>query len=337
MASYTVEVFQHAVVQMVILAVIVACGFIARKKRLMNDTFDTMLSQLVMSVTLPALILDSVLSSTQLPSAHDIGLTLGYAALYFLLIGSVSFLITRVVYRGVPPVTRGAHEFMMIYGNTGFLGYAVLAAVLDPSAVLYAAIFNIVFNITVFSYGVMLVSGDKPDARQADQRDGSAEPAPKKHSWRDHARALGRTLTKPALIASYIAVVLAICGITDSGPISQTCDLLGGMTVPAAMLVIGSSIAKMPIKEMLFDKWSYLTAAIRLIVAPLLVFGVFRLFTHDAFILAIMVMLAAMPVASNGTMLCLAYRGDTRAVARGTFLTTIFSMITLPLIALLVV
>ena len=90
-------------------------------------------------------------------------------------------------------------------------------------------------------------------------------------------------------------------------------------------------------KEMLFDKWSYLTAAIRLIVAPLLVFGVFRLLTHDAFILAIMVMLAAMPVASNGTMLCLAYRGDTRAVARGTFLTTIFSMVTLPLIALLVV
>lgn len=325
---------------MAILAVVVVCGFIARKKRLMNDTFDTMLSQLVMSVTLPALILDSVLSSTQLPSAHDIGLTLGYAALYFLLIGSVSFLITRVVYRGVPSVTRGAHEFMMIYGNTGFLGYAVLAAVLDPSAVLYAAIFNIVFNITVFSYGVMLVSGDKPDARQAGRRDRSgepAEPASKKHSWQDHVRALGRTLTKPALIASYIAVVLALCGITDSGPIGQTCDLLGGMTVPAAMLVIGSSIAKMPIKEMLFDKWSYLTAAIRLIVAPLLVFGVFRLFTHDAFILAIMVMLAAMPVASNGTMLCLAYRGDTRAVARGTFLTTIFSMITLPLIALLVV
>lgn len=325
---------------MAILAVVVVCGFIARKKRLMNDTFDTMLSQLVMSVTLPALILDSVLSSTQLPSAHDIGLTLGYAALYFLLIGSVSFLITRVVYRGVPSVTRGAHEFMMIYGNTGFLGYAVLAAVLDPSAVLYAAIFNIVFNITVFSYGVMLVSGDKPDARQAGQRDGSgepAEPASKRHSWQDHVRALGRTLTKPALIASYIAVVLALCGITDSGPIGQTCDLLGGMTVPAAMLVIGSSIAKMPIKEMLFDKWSYLTAAIRLIVAPLLVFGVFRLFTHDAFILAIMVMLAAMPVASNGTMLCLAYRGDTRAVARGTFLTTIFSMVTLPLIALLVV
>lgn len=325
---------------MAILAVVVVCGFIARKKRLMNDTFDTMLSQLVMSVTLPALILDSVLSSTKLPSAHDIGLTLGYAALYFLLIGSVSFLITRVVYRGVPSVTRGAHEFMMIYGNTGFLGYAVLAAVLDPSAVLYAAIFNIVFNITVFSYGVMLVSGDKPDARQAGQRDGSSEPAEsasKKHSWQDHVRALGRTLTKPALIASYIAVVLALCGITDSGPISQTCDLLGGMTVPAAMLVIGSSIAKMPIKEMLFDKWSYLTAAIRLIVAPLLVFGVFRLFTHDAFILAIMVMLAAMPVASNGTMLCLAYRGDTRAVARGTFLTTIFSMVTLPLIALLVV
>ena len=76
-----VEVFQHTAIQMFILAVIVICGFIARKKSLMNDTFDTMLSQLVFNITLPALILNSVLSSESLPSAHDIGFTLLYAAL----------------------------------------------------------------------------------------------------------------------------------------------------------------------------------------------------------------------------------------------------------------
>lgn len=319
------EVFQHTAIQMLILAVVVVCGFIARKKKLMNDTFDTMLSQLVFNFTLPALILNSVLSSTSLPSAHDIGLTLLYAALYFVLAITLSSIIARVIYRKVPKVTRGAHQFMMVFGNTGFIGYAVLASVLDPSAVLYAAIYNIIFNIVIFSIGVVLIAGDSDS--DDDRR-----------SWRKQLGAVGHALLKPAVIASSIAAVLAIFEINAPGsPIQQACDLLGGMTVPAAMLVVGSSIAKMPLHDIFTDGWSYLTTAIRLVVMPLAVFFIFRLFVHDTFILAILVLLASMPVASNGTMLSLAYAGDTKTVARGTFLTTVLSVITLPLIALLVV
>lgn len=319
------EVFQHTAVQMLILAVVVVCGFIARKKKLMNDTFDTMLSQLVFNFTLPALILNSVLSSTSLPSAHDIGLTLLYAALYFVLAITLSSIIARVIYRKVPKVTRGAHQFMMVFGNTGFIGYAVLASVLDPSAVLYAAIYNIIFNIVIFSIGVVLIAGDSDS--DDDRR-----------SWRKQLGAVGHALLKPAVIASSIAAVLAIFEINaPDSPIQQACDLLGGMTVPAAMLVVGSSIAKMPLHDIFTDGWSYLTTAIRLVVMPLAVFFIFRLFVHDTFILAILVLLASMPVASNGTMLSLAYAGDTKTVARGTFLTTVLSIITLPLIALLVV
>lgn len=88
---------------------------------------------------------------------------------------------------------------------------------------------------------------------------------------------------------------------------------------------------------MLFDGWSYLTTLIRLIVVPVGVYFVFGLFVSDPYLLAILVLLAAMPAASNGTMLCLAYDGDTRTMSRGTFLTTVFSLITLPVIALIVV
>lgn len=306
------EVFQHTAIQMFILAVIVICGFIARKKSLMNDTFDTMLSQLVFNITLPALILNSVLSSESLPSAHDIGFTL-------------SLIIGRLIYRKMPKVTRGAHEFMMVFGNTGFIGYAVLASVLDPSAVLYAAIYNIIFNIAIFSVGVMLISG-------------TVESDDERRGWRKQLGAVGHALLKPAVIASSVAAVLAIFEVNAPGsPIQQACDLLGGMTVPAAMLVVGSSIAKMPLHDIFTDGWSYLTTAIRLIAVPLVVFFVFGLFVHDSFILAILVLLAGMPVASNGTMLSLAYSGDTKTVARVTFLTTVLSVITLPLVALLVV
>ena len=84
------------------------------------------------------------------------------------------------------------------------------------------------------------------------------------------------------------------------------------------------------------DGWSYLTTLIRLIIIPLLTLVIFGQFVHDSFILAILVLLAGMPVASNGAMLSLAYSGDSKTIARGTFLSTAFSIFTLPLIALLV-
>ena len=167
---------------------------------------------------------------------------------------------------------------------------------------------------------------------------GTTESDDERRGWRKQLGAVRHALFKPAVIASSVAAVLAIFEINAPGsPIQQACDLLGGMTVPAAMLVVGSSIAKMPLHDIFTDGWSYLTTAIRLVLMPLAVFFIFGLFVHDSFILAILVLLSAMPVASNGTMLSLAYSGDTKTVARVTFLTTVLSVITLPLIALLVV
>ncbi len=318
------EVFQHTFTQMLMLFFIMVCGFIARKKRMTSDSFDGNLSKLVMSITLPATILNSVLSDENLPSDDVILMMFGYAVLYFAISTVIAYTIAHVVYRKLDRPARGAHAFMMMFGNTGFLGFAVLAAIFSNDAVLYAAVFNIVFNIVLFSLGVFFVAGDDEQTRE-------------KRSIKLQLHALWITLTKPVMLASYLAMALALLHITDNGPIGQTCDILGGMTVPAAMLIIGSTLAKMPIREMLFDGWSYLTTFIRLVAMPAVTYLVFSLFVSDAYILAILVLLAGMPAASNGTMLALAYDGDTRTMSRGTFLSTVFSLVTLPAIALIVV
>lgn len=126
------------------------------------------------------------------------------AALYFVLTITLSLIIGRLIYRKMPKVTRGAHEFMMVFGNTGFIGYAVLASVLDPSAVLYAAIYNIIFNIVIFSVGVMLISG-------------TVESDDERRGWRKQLGAVGHALLKPAVIASSVAAVLAIFEVNAPG------------------------------------------------------------------------------------------------------------------------
>lgn len=318
------EVFQHAATQMLILFVIVFLGAIARKKHLMNDDFDALLSRLVMTVALPGMILDSVLSNTNLPSSETIFMMLGYSTVVYIVLCALAALVARFLYRGVSKAAKGAHAFLIAFGNTGFIGFAVLASIFGPDSVLYGAIYNIPYNLFMFSIGLMFISSTGTNKGE-------------RHSFKDQIKMIAKQLVSPCLISCFIAMFLAIFGITDSGFIGQTCDLLGQMTVPAAMLIIGSSLAKMPIKDMLCDKWSYLTTAFRLAIVPLLLFYACGLFIHDSYILAIVVIISAMPAASSGIMMSLAYGGDARTMSRGTFLTTVLSLITLPLMALIVV
>lgn len=123
------EVFTHTALQMLILFTIVLLGAIARKTHLMNDDFDALLSRLVMTVTLPGMILNSVLSNTNLPTDSEMFTMLGVSFVVYLCTCTLSFVIVRVFYRGVSLPAQGAHTFLIAFGNTGFIGFAVLEAI----------------------------------------------------------------------------------------------------------------------------------------------------------------------------------------------------------------
>lgn len=310
---------------MLILFTIVLLGAIARKIHLMNDDFDALLSKLVMTVTLPGMILDSVLSNTNLPDSHTIMMMLVYSMVLYVLVCLFAWIFVRLVYRGVPRPAQGAHAYLISFGNTGFIGFAVLGAIMGNDAVLYGAVYNIPYNVFLFSVGMLFIASTGSDGAAA------------KKPVKEQVKAIAKQLVSPCLISCFVAMFLALFGVTDSGYVGQTCNLLGQMTVPAAMLVIGSTLAKQPLKQMVNDGWSYLTSFMRLAGVPLLIFFVGGIFIHDPYILAVIVIESAMPAASSGIMMCLAYGGDTMTMSRGTFITTIFSLVTLPLLALLVV
>ena len=310
---------------MLILFTIVLLGVIARKIHLMNDDFDALLSKLVMTVTLPGMILDSVLSNTNLPDSHTIMMMLVYSTVLYVLVCLFAWIFVRLVYRGVPRPAQGAHAYLISFGNTGFIGFAVLGAIMGNDAVLYGAVYNIPYNVFLFSVGMLFIASTGSDGAAA------------KKPVKEQVKAIAKQLVSPCLISCFVAMFLALFGVTDSGYVGQTCNLLGQMTVPAAMLVIGSTLAKQPLKQMVNDGWSYLTSFMRLAGVPLLIFFVGGIFIHDPYILAVIMIESAMPAASSGIMMCLAYGGDTMTMSRGTFITTIFSLVTLPLLALLVV
>ncbi len=316
------DIFSHAAFQMIELTLLAAAGVIARKLDFMNSAFDTMLSRLVMNFSLPALMISSVLNNTGLPDFATIMRILGFSMLAYVLMMIVSYLAPRL-YPNLEPATRGAHSFMMGFGNTSFVGLPILNAIFGPAAVFYGVINNIPFNIFAFTCGeAMIKQGGAPKA------------AP---SLKRRVKKVLRNLMTPAMIACIVALVLASLGITDNGGlVGNTLNYIGQMTVPASMLIIGSTLATMSPKEMLSHAKPYVTSVMRLLVIPVALFFALRPFIDDPLILGVIVVGAGMPVASMGTMMALMYDGDVKAMSQGTFITTVLALATIPLLAVLV-
>ena len=216
--------------------------------------------------------------------------------------------------------TRGTLEYLMVFSNVSVIGFPLLNVIFGPEAVVYGAIFNIPSTLATWTIGVMLL---------ANKKDGEVV------SLKARLKKLGISLISPCMISCLVSVVLVLCNITDSGVPAHTLTTIGQFTLPGAMFVLGSAIAKSPILEA-FKNWRALIASVaRLVVMPLACYFVFGFFIDDQLLLGTIVLITAMPAASSGTMMCIEADGDVESMSQGTFLTTIMSMGTIPTMAMI--
>lgn len=296
------------VTQMIILFVLVVVGYYLSKKKMMDADFDRKLSGLVINVTCPCLILSSVMGDTLPDKTFIVPLLLVGFATYVVLIGA-AFLLPR--YLPVKAADRGIYSFMLAFGNVGFIGYPIVASIFGPNAVFYASILNFPSTLLIFVFGTLFISGDQGNMC---------------FNW--------HTLYCPAMIASYLSILVVLTGWVPPRVVSTPFVLLGNVTVPAALLIIGSSIARVPVRRMFGNVSIYLMSALRLMLIPLFILYISRLCSVDNTIANINVVLAAMPVASYGTLFCIQYAKGEVIMAEGTFITTLLSVLTIPLLTL---
>ena len=144
-----------------------------------------------------------------------------------------------------------------------------------------------------------------------------------------------RTFLTPTMLSCCAAIVLALAGIHNVPVLGSALDTLGSMTTPAALLVVGSQLANLSLRELVGDMRLWVSCATRLVAMPLFNWAVLSLIVDDPLVLGILVVTTAMPVANVGTMLCQKYDADTPTVLRGTFWTTLFSIATIPVLVTL--
>ena len=297
---------------MLTLFVIVIVGYVAGKLGYLGGDFDRQLSRLVINITCPALILSSSMTG-ELPDRRFILPLLLISIVTYIILTGAAFLLPR--YMTKRKEDRGAIGFALMFGNVGFMGYPVVASIFGHEAVFYAAVLNVVNTFTVFTIGTILITGS---------------------SNIEGKRFEKKVLYSTPMLAAYLTMLIVALEINNiPGFICQSLTMIGNITVPAALLIIGSSMSQLPIRSLLGNITVYLTTALRLALLPLAVYYLTSLMGFSPMVVNINTVVIAMPVATYGTILCLKYGKDTTLMAEVTFITTLLSMISIPLLTML--
>ena len=296
---------------MMSLFALVVVGYIAGRLGYMGGLFDKKLSSLVINFTCPALILSSAMTG-ELPDRRLILPLLGISTLTYVILSVIAFLLPRYLTR--KKEDEGIVGFALMFGNVGFMGYPVVASIFGHQAVFYAAVLNVVNTFAVFTIGTILIVGDLSDGKRFQKK----------------------VLYSTPMLSAYLAILIVALGI-DNIPdiISQPLTMLGNITVPAALLIIGSSMSQLSARSMLGDLTIYTTTVFRLLLIPIGFYFLCSALGFDPYVVNINTVVIAMPVATYGTILCLKYNRDTTLITEVTLITTLLSMLTIPLLTIL--
>ncbi|MBO7052403.1 MAG: AEC family transporter [Prevotella sp.] len=318
---------------MISLVAIVVIGFVAGKVGYMNEEFDKKLSALIVNITCPALILSSTMGDT-LPDRNMILPLLGISFITYILLTGVSLALPRLLTRRKED--EGVIGFALMFGNVGFIGYPIVASIFGYEAVFYAAILNVANTFFVFTVGNMLVANSNETLRYETAQ------APTKREqahYENFKSRLKRKFKKKVLystpmLAAYLSMLIVALGITGiPTAVSKPLMMIGNITVPGALLIIGSTMSQLSGRAMLGNVTVYATSVCRLMVVPFVFYWLFTWMGFSEYVVNINTVIIAMPVATYGTILCLINNRDTTLMTELTFTTTILSMFTIPLLS----
>lgn len=297
--------FTETLAEMLVLLFAMACGYAAGRLGILGGEANKGISKLLLNVTLPAMILGSVCTGEALPEAPVVLGMLGVAAVFYAL--ELAFALAAPPLLGGTPGQKGVWRFTLVFGNIGFIGYPVAVSFFGPEALFYAVILVLPFNLMAFTLGPLLLSGVK--------------------------RFSLRQMFSPAATAALTALVLALTRIRPPEAVGEAVEFVGSVTVPLSLIFVGALLSGLPLGRMLTSPRVWALTAVRLLAMPLALSLILRGLGTETLVLNVAVVEMGMPAAMNGSLLCMEYGGDAECMAQTTFVSTLASIVSIPVVA----
>ena len=292
--------------QMGILFVYMMIGYVACKKEYFDQEFGKKLSWLVVNVANPMLAISAVVNNEEQIAKKDFYVTVLLAICFYAFFLILAQILPRLI--GVQKADIGVYKMMTTFNNIGFMGFPVIAAAYGNGALIYAVPFSIMFNILCYTWGIQTLCGGG-----------------EKGNW--------KRIVNIGTISGIISIVLFFMQIPVPKMICSLSAGLSNLTGPLSMLVIGISIAAMELKDLFTDVKLLKFAFIKLLVVPVAAMLLVCQVIDNQLICEVFLVMMATPAASMCAMLSQQYGGDYELAAKGVALTTILSVVTMPIVS----
>lgn len=315
-----------------LLFIMMVPGILMKKCHLCSDGFGKGLSNLVLYIAQPALTFVAYLREYDRKIMINALWVLGFSIVLHILFAFVAMLF----FKKAPDAMKRMLRFATIFSNVAFMGIPLIAAVLEdtyPGSTVYALLYSITFNVFLWSLGVKICTEGRDENKNNvdDYQDAKKNISP----W--------TAIIHPTTIASVVGLIFFIFPIhnyVNGSIIEEAFVMLKGLVAPLSMVVIGLRLADMSFKGIFKDKEMYIFLLLRHIALPLLSLGIVKLVglmvELDPAVEMVTVILAAAPAATSATMFAEKFDCDAMYVSRLVTVSTLISIVTIPLLLLLV-
>ena len=289
--------------EMVIMIII---GYICAKVNLAGPEFNRHASKILTNVLLPATILKAMTGMNEAISNQEL---LYVIFLFFFMMGIaglVGILFTRIL--SIEQSDRGVVLGLIMYMNISFVGFPLVETYFGAEGMLYACLSCVPMNLLMFTVGVAGISGNSRDAVS-----------------------LKKIFNVP-LVSTLIGIAIMILNVRLPLIIADTVHSIASATIPISMIILGSSLAAIPVKDCLGDIKIYWIAAARLLICPIFTYLILRIFLNNAILIGVVTILASTPVAVLMTPLCVQYGKSDALPSKSIFISTVLSIATMPAI-----
>ena len=289
----------------IFLLCLVLVGIITVKAHIVDEHTRSSFSNLILSLFLPCNILSSFIGSrrSQFHSMQVIFIiSLGVMILCFLL-------SKYVFYRRIGAEQKKVLLYATLISNASFIGNPVVESVFGADALVYASAYLIPLRVALWTVGLAVFTGGKGNFK--------------------------KIFFHPCLIATYIGILMMLTGFIPPVLVSRLVFSLGNCTTPFSMMVVGNILALADLRKLISRITVYFTC-IRLVLIPFIVMGILLIANQwlkmDSIIPGIVVILSGMPAAVTTSMLADKYNADKEMASNIIFVSTVFSIATVPLL-----
>ena len=296
---------------------LIAVGYLAVRMKLLNESYSAAFTALLMKVTLPCTIFVSLVQREYNPSFLKDGLIIIAAGI--VVFAGLMYLSRYVaILLRVPKNCHGIWAFTASYTNSGFMGFPIALALFGGEGLALAVMLNIAFNLTIYTIGPLEIARDNPGRE-------------------------GEKFNIKSIIFSNINFATVLSLIFYFGKIQlpdfviNPLNYISGITTPLSMIMIGIALAHSKASELFTDihAWTNTIFALLIYPAAITLFLKFFPISSNPLVGAVLVLVIAMPAASVTAVICKQYHGNMDFAAKVMFLQNLFSVITIPLICLM--